>query len=500
MSNEAGEEIVLTFTLKNCEKNHYYQILINKDNEISKKFETEKCETKDGKIVFEKKMQCNFVFGTNQKFFICTIKSPLYAKLGDSICYERQTVLSSLVLSKKGVYERKIREAYNSEEISIALDKSSNHEKDIYLFDYLKLGIRLNCFLSFDFSKKGNALVKKINLNILKYLIERFIGFTNDQLFHVTGFGATSKTSPYYNHPVFKIGNSDSYNLDNIRIYDKNNLENIIPEKKIILSPLIEKITQDINQLYQNHLYYVSFVLLSGDVDKYDQKNTIDKIIISSYLPLSIIIIGVGDHDFTEMKTFFNKEHKFSSKGIPRNKNNVIFTTIKSHSLASETISYCLKELSKQIIEFYQLIKFFPKNTEVINSDNLKASKDIFVSVLNEEIIKEKDEKYKKVNNTNAIDTNINNSSINSNNYIGTGTPGDTPTPNQTYILKDSVSAAPPSASSSINEESNESVKEEFKKDVKSSGETPYNSTKSSEIKNSSFSIFDSKNSSDMKK
>jgi len=496
MSNETGEEIILTFTLKNCEKNNYYQILINKDNENSQKFETEKCETKDGKIIFKNKMHCNFVFGTNQKFFICTIKSPLYSKLGDSICYERQTVLSSLVLSKKGVYERKIREAYNSELISIALDKSSNHEREAYLFDYFKLGIRLNCFLSFDFSKKGNAHVKKNNLNILKYLIERFIGFTNDQLFHVTGFGATSKTSPYYNHPVFKIGNSDSYNSDNIKIYDKNNLDNIIPDKKIILSPLLEKINHDINQLYKNFLYYVSFVLLSGDVDKCDQKNTIDKIIISSYLPLSIIIIGVGDHDFTEMNTFFNKEHKSSSRGIPRNKNNVIFTTIKSHSSTSEAISYCLKELSKQIIEFYQLIKYSPQNTEIINIENLKASQEIFGSVLNEEIIKEKDEKNK--GDTDAIDMNKSNTSINSNNnYTNTGTPGDTPNHKTMYILKDS--AAPPSASSSINEESNKSEKEEIKKDVKSSGETPYNSTNSSDIKQSSYSLFSSKNISDMK-
>ena len=244
---------------------------------------------------------------------------------------------------------------------------------------------------------------------------------------------ATSKTSPYYNHPVFKIGNSDSYNSDNIKIYDKNNLDNIIPDKKIILSPLLEKINHDINQLYKNFLYYVSFVLLSGDIDKCDQKNTIDKIIISSYLPLSIIIIGVGDHDFTEMNTFFNKEHKSSSRGIPRNKNNVIFTTIKSHSSTSEAISYCLKELSKQIIEFYQLIKYSPQNTEIINIENLKASQEIFGSVLNEEIIKEKDEKK----DTNAIDMNKSNTSINSNNnYTNTGTPGDTPNHKNMYILK----------------------------------------------------------------
>ena len=168
----------------------------------------------------------------------------------------------------------------------------------------------------------------------------------------------------------------------------------------------------------------------------------------------------------------------------------MILTTIKSHSSTSEAISYCLKELSKQIIEFYQLIKYSPQNTEIINIENLKASQEIFGSVLNEEIIKEKD--------TNVIDMNKSNTSINSNNnYTNTGTPGDTPNHKTMYILKDS--AAPPSASSSINEESNKSEKEEIKKDVKSSGETPYNSTNSSDIKQSSYSLFSSKNISDMK-
>ena len=99
---------------------------------------------------------------------------------------------------------------------------------------------------------------------------------------------------------------------------------------------------------------------------------------------------------------------------------------------------------------------------------------------------------------TNAIDMNKSNTSINSNNnYTNTGTPGDTPNHKNIYILKDS--AAPPSASSSINEESNKSEKEEIKKDVKSSGETPFNSTNSSDIKQSSYSLFSSKNISDMK-
>ena len=315
MSNEVGEEIVLTFTLKNCEINYYYQILINKDNEDSQKFETEKLESKDGKIHYEKKMNCKFIFGTNQKFYINVNKIPKYSIKKDFYCYERQTVLSSLILSKNGIYERKIRDAYDSEKISIKLDKLKSQKDQNLLFDYLRSGIRFNCFVSFDYSNKDNSLVKNNNLNILKYITERFIGFTDDQLFHVAGFGAQSKTasnSVNSSNSVFCIGKSETYDLDKITsvLYNSNNLNMIIPEKIILLSPLINKIINDINISYKNNIYYVSFIFLSDDIDKSDYKETINNIITSSYLPLSIIIIGVGDHDFTKMEQFFNEKHK----------------------------------------------------------------------------------------------------------------------------------------------------------------------------------------------
>lgn len=518
MSNEAGEELVLTFSLKNCEKNHCYQILINKDNENSLKFETEKLETKDGIINFEKKMTCNFIFGINQKFYVRTCKFPIYSKEKDYFCYERQTVLSSLILSPNGIYERKIREEYDSEKIMIKLESK---RKENFLFDYLRLGIRFNCFVSFDYSKKENELVKKNNQNILKYIIERFIGFTNDQFFHVSGFGAQSKAASNSSTSVFSIGKSNKYRSDDLitELYNQNNINMIFPQKKILLSPLLNKIINDIQIAYENNIYYVSFIFLSGDIDKSDFKETINKIIISSYLPLSIIIIGVGDHNFKEMEEFFQKKHKYSSTGMEKNKDNVIFTTMKSHSSSSDALSFCLKELRKQVIEFYLLIKYSTENDAKKNEDLLKGSFNAFVSVIFEEKKKLKEEEKhvplnpskKSISTINedsleitpesSIQTSYGNEksvkSIENSNKETPGNVNDNIKKDKKYILVDSQ-AAPPSNGSSLNDFSNISVdNNSINKNPRNMGNsagTQSSSINSNNIKQSNFSVFESNN------
>lgn len=48
-----------------------------------------------------------------------------------------------------------------------------------------------------------------------------------------------------------------------------------------------------------SNTYFVLFILTDGEI--HDMKQTIDSIVASSHLPLSIIIVGVGDADFTNM-------------------------------------------------------------------------------------------------------------------------------------------------------------------------------------------------------
>jgi vacuolar-type H+-ATPase subunit F/Vma7 len=53
---------------------------------------------------------------------------------------------------------------------------------------------------------------------------------------------------------------------------------------------------------YQSTNYYVLILLTDGQID--DFADTVDKIIEASSLPLSIVIVGLGDGDFTQIEKF----------------------------------------------------------------------------------------------------------------------------------------------------------------------------------------------------
>ena len=173
-----------------------------------------------------------FKFEKRQKLNITTTTSKYYKplKCNNSFDYERITVFSSLVLSKGGIYERKISSNYNSIIISIKIEKKENDNNEKLLFDYLKQGIRFSCSISLDFSKKGKSSVieiKDYNLNILKHIIQVLQVYIKAHFFHHSGFGAIIAKS---NISIFNL-EKPNYNIDEVIKDYKNFLEhsNITP-------------------------------------------------------------------------------------------------------------------------------------------------------------------------------------------------------------------------------------------------------------------------------
>ena len=523
MSNETEEKLILTFSLKNCMNNLYYKISVNDDK--NEKFETEKIlsENSDGIINFQKKLLYTFRFEKRQKLVITTTTGKYYKPLNgnDSYDYERITVFSSLILSAGGIYERKISNNYNSEIISIKIDREENKSDDKCLFDYFRQGIRLSCFISLDFSKKGKPemnMIKEYNLNILKHIFQILQVYTKDRFFHPLGFGARIAKS---NVSIFNT-EKPNYNIDELIKDYKNFLEhsNIIPDGKILLSPLIKQIIDDIYKSFKKNVYNILFILLSGDIDKKDEKATINSLILSSYLPLSIIVIGVGNHNFSASKELFNIDNKYSSEGMPKNRDNIIFTTLKNKSGSISILEDCLKKLRKQIIEFYKMIRYKEENEENVIDRFAKASIMFEKSSQEESNLKEsyfrpeenlelktptpdgtfylpgEEDPYISnnsiSNNSNSNNSNSNIQFDNSNNPINNSSSKE----QNKYILKDSsINSEPATPGGSYNNMKNSQEENKNQKGKEgNSGGSGFNSTKGSDLKESGFSIFEKEN------
>ena len=361
MEDGNEEKLILSFEIENCQKGFYYKIFVDIKDEEIKHFETEEilCEEGGENITFKEKMNCIFIFEAKQSICIITQKRKIYSNEEDIKRIKKDKYLASLVMSNGGIYKRQLNDDYDSEYLLIKLNKDEDEKEKRYLFDYLKNGTSLSCFISFDFSKTAKGKIIEFNKNILKHISQGMEIYTNGKFFNPSGFGA--KINETQVSSLFDMSETN-INPDSILIqYNKFLQSSIIPENKINISPLIKKLIKDIYNLFESEVYNVSFILLSQDIDEADTKKAIDNIIESSYLPLSIFAIGVGDNDFSLTKKIFENKKKHSSFGMEKFRNNVIFTKLISHPSSREMILFLLRKLYTQIIEYYKLNKYNPE-------------------------------------------------------------------------------------------------------------------------------------------
>ena len=401
--SSTSEKIYLTFSLKNCEQNTFYKILALVEDSQSKykeNLETEEkqCFQNNSLIIFFQKMVCNFFFERNQTVKIQIIKK----RNNDKGIIDRMTVLSSLISSPNSIYERKINKEENSEILCIKLDKAQQnlnfYENNNSLFDYFKSGLKLSCFISLDFSniKLSPSLIdtKSNYVKLLKNISIIFSNYTENHLFYTYGFGANFLSDKEIFNINLKKSDSKINTINEVLKYFKLCLKSkfIKGEKFINLSPLIKKITKEIYKLKEINHYNTAFIIIRGLIDQNDVTKTIDAIIESSLLPLTIFVIGVGKNDYSQMNNIFSSNNKLSSTGIEKKRNNAFFISlIKDFSNNTEKlISWCGEELSKQITNYYDSIKTTPKDVYGENFDNIKNSFNLYYSSINVSYLKNK--------------------------------------------------------------------------------------------------------------
>lgn len=116
-----------------------------------------------------------------------------------------------------------------------------------------------------------------------------------------------------------------------------------------------------VNQLVRNldpKIYTVVMILTDGILN--DMDATIDAIIEASSMPISIVIIGIGKSDFTQMEILDGDEIPLSNtKGMVQ-RDIVQFVEFSKHEGNSEKLAEeILKEIPKQVEDFYKMNKIF---------------------------------------------------------------------------------------------------------------------------------------------
>ena len=283
-----------------------------------------------------------------------------------------------------------IRRLSNNHNIKIF--NYSSIREEITFLDYIHEKIRIGLSIGIDFTISNKNPNDEDSLHCIingnkKNPYERamlkcgnILGFYDyDQKFPVYGFGA-----------VVNGTNSDCFNINfendpNIELVD-----NIIKSyheclKKIYFSgptnfaPLIKNIINEIKIQNDPKEYQVLMILTDGIIQ--DMENTIDALVEGSFYPLSVIIIGIGDADFSKMMKLDGDEIPLVSRnGIKRQRDLVQFVPFSAYEGDEAKLAHeVLEEIPRQIIEYYTLNFIYP---ELVNEKKLNINDSVILDNL----------------------------------------------------------------------------------------------------------------------
>jgi hypothetical protein len=256
----------------------------------------------------------------------------------------------------------------------------SNLIKNYSFVDYIRSGVAIKLTIGIDYTSSNLPPDDPLSLHYLgankndyEQAIEAcgiIIAFYDyNQLFPVFGFGAVINDADHVDY-CFNVNfrdNPEIYTIENVLKEYRNSFNNLKLAGPTNFCPLIKKAIGNIKKENNPLKYHILLILTDGIIN--DMQETIDALVEGSFLPLSVIIIGIGNDHFQEMIELDGDDHPITnSRGVKRKRDLVQFVPFNKYKYnPKELAAQVLEEVPRQIIEYYYMYNIYPENIQTAN-------------------------------------------------------------------------------------------------------------------------------------
>jgi len=255
-------------------------------------------------------------------------------------------------------------------------------EKQPTFMDYIKGGLQLNLHIAIDFTASNGDPMDADSLHclldpttpnpyesVITSVCKILENYDSDQMFPVNGFGASPAPGESTSHRFScDPEGGEVSGLDGILNAYRSTVQRVRFSGPTLFAPMLHGLIGEVKQSMHPDTFEYNILLILTDGCIHDMDNTIDAIVKSSSLPISIIIVGVGEADFEKMDALDADDQRLISPktGKVQVHDNVQFVPFRDcGSNGPRLAREVLKELPDQVVHhFHQGRKMPPPSPQ----------------------------------------------------------------------------------------------------------------------------------------
>ncbi|XP_031627870.1 copine-8-like [Contarinia nasturtii] len=258
---------------------------------------------------------------------------------------------------------------------------------EVSFLDYIRAGTQVHFAVAIDFTASNKPATDPQSLHYLspqrpnsyeialKSVFDIISHYDTSNMYPAFGFGAKLPPSNEVSHQFPLNDNVDHpycSSIEEIMVHYRRQLNTVQLFGPCNFSPVINNTISIAKQYQDGKHYFVLLIITDGIIS--DIKHTINAIIDASKLPISIIIVGVGDADFGAMDELDSDDCRLSINGRTAERDIVQFVPLNQF-LTGQHVR-CQADLGKAVlaeipdqITGFMKSKGFKPNLPTDNSD-----------------------------------------------------------------------------------------------------------------------------------